>query len=107
MSGGNLLEYTAAPAGRVGEVVVAERAVGDQGNLTGPAPGQDGVFGGALLQMVEDLVANQLPWTCELLPLTQVRIIEVAHTPGENLAAGLQDLESPQGLFEGNAATPV
>ena len=43
---------------RAREIAVAERAVGDHGDAVLLAPGEHGVLDGALLQVVEDLVAG-------------------------------------------------
>ena len=55
---GDLGEHPAARRPRTDEAVMPERAVGDDGDAVRLAPRHDGVLDGALLQMVEHLVAG-------------------------------------------------
>lgn len=93
----------AAGVGR-GEVAVAIGAVGDQGGFVRGAPGQDGVFDGALLRVIEHLIADG---GVERGHFIQVIDIEVADTPGEDLAGALELMEGFHGFGEGVAAAPV
>src|SRR5690606_35224212 len=58
MRGGDLLQDPPAGRRRAREVAVPERAVGNDRHGVLLAPGDDRVFYGALLQMVEHLVAG-------------------------------------------------
>src|SRR5690606_8250191 len=57
---GDFLQFPAPRRGWSRKVPVAEWAVGDDGDIVARAPGNDGVLDGALLKVVEYLVAGDL-----------------------------------------------
>src|SRR5207253_9993258 len=57
--GGDLLQEAPSGRARAGETPMPERAVGDHADAVPLAPGQHRVLDSALLQMVEDLIADE------------------------------------------------
>src|SRR5271157_6435435 len=68
---------------RAGKAPMAEGAVGGDGDAAPLAPGQHGMFDGALLEMIEDLVAGEAPFPlpCHRCGLFEVARVEIAHSP--------------------------
>ena len=64
---------------------MAERTVGDDRDAVLLAPGEHGVLDGAFLEMVEDLVAGDAACAGDPQGLLEVRNIEIAHAPGQDL----------------------
>jgi len=99
-------QHATALRARPREGAGAERTVGHDGHAVLHAPGDDGVLDGALLKMVEDLIARdaragQLPDGLELGD------IEVADTPAANLAVAPQLLEGLHGALQRMLTGPV
>src|SRR5258707_5779827 len=97
------------------ETPVAEGAVPDHSHVVRLTPGEDFVLDGALLQMVEYLVADEtlVPgWTIETevqdVPgLFEIGHVEVAHAPGADLPIATQLLEGRERVLQRVLATPV
>src|ERR1700742_4819886 len=91
--GGDLFEDAATSCARAGKVSMTKWTVSDDGNIVRFAPGQHGVFNGALLQMVEHLIAGHMALACNLQSFFKVGHIKIAHAPGEYLPGALKLLE--------------
>jgi hypothetical protein len=102
---GDFLEYTAANRAWARKVAMTKRAVGDDSNIVLYTPREDSVFNRPLLQMIEDLIANE--GICDAPSFGQVELIEVAHAPGENLPLILKLLKRRNRVFKRLCATPV
>jgi len=87
--------------------VAAEGTVGHHRHTVSFAPWQHGMLDGALLQVIEDLVAGGVVLARNGADLLEVGYIEVAHTPGANLPVPPQLFETGNGVLEGIAAAPV
>jgi hypothetical protein len=97
--GGDFLEHAAALRARAWKVPVTERTVGDHSDAVLLTPRDHGVLDRALLQMVENLIADKT--TRDLPCLFKVGDIEIAHTPGENLPLALELLEGRDSVLQG------
>src|SRR5215207_3373045 len=84
--GRDLLQDAPARCLRPGKAPVTERAVGHDGDVVALAPGEHAVLDGPLIEMVEDLIAGQPAIAGDLPDLFEVRHVEVAHSPGEDLS---------------------
>src|SRR5258705_5777688 len=71
------------------------------------APWNHCVLDRALLQMVQDLVAGDTAVADDLPGFVQIRHVEVAHAPGQDLALALKLLESRERVLERILAAPV
>jgi hypothetical protein len=100
-------EYPAARRARVGKLTVTEGAVSNDGYVVPFAPGNHSVFDGALLQVIEHLVAGGHRLSGDRLELTEVRHIEVADAPRPDLAVLAKLLKGRDGVFKGMAAAPM
>ena len=104
---GDLLQHAAAGRGRAGKPAVAEGAVGDDGDVVLLAPGDDRMLDGALLEMIEHLVAGDLALADDVERLVEIVGVEIADAPGQDLAGLLQLLEGGEGVLQRIAAAPV
>ena len=87
---------------------MAERAVGDDRDAVLLAPGDHGVLDGALLEMVEDLVAGDAALRRRSRRASsRSGIIEIAHAPGEDLPFAPKLLEGRERLLQRVVTPPV
>ena len=61
----------------------------------------------AFLQMVEDLVACNSVRTCDVQRIIEIGNVEIAHTPGEDLARTDKLLEAGESFAQWDPAAPV
>ena len=99
MLGGNSIQYASRVRAWTGKVPAAERAVGDNSNPVGFAPGEHSVLNGSLLEMIEHLIAREPAAPCDRSYFLEVGHIEITHPPGQNLPV-------PAQLFEGRDRLP-
>src|ERR1044072_4209167 len=104
---GDLLQHATALRARAGEFPVTERTVCDDGDAVLPTPGEHGVFNGALLQMVENLIAGYVARADDLESLFEIGHVEVADAPRENFAVASELAECVERFFERIQAAPV
>src|SRR4029077_15607132 len=71
------------------------------------APREHRVLDGTLLQMIKNLVAGNGAVADDLPGFVQIRCVEVAYAPRQDLAFALKLLEGPQRVFERIPAAPV
>jgi hypothetical protein len=102
---GDFLEYTAASRAWARKVTMTKRAIGDDGNIVLYTPREHSVFNRALLQMIEDLIANER--ICDAPSFCQIDLIEVTDAPGKNLPLILKLLKRSDRVFKRLCATPV
>src|SRR6195256_4885929 len=57
---GDFLQHGAAGRSWAGKLAVTERGVADDGDAVALAPGDNGMFDGAFLQIIENLVAGEI-----------------------------------------------
>lgn len=62
---------------------------------------------GALLEVIEHLIAGDFAGAGDLFGFLQIRNIEIAHAPGENFPVLLELFESTDGLLERILPTPM
>src|SRR4030066_1838424 len=105
--GGDLLEDPPAHARRRREATRPEGAVARDGGRVDLAPGDDGVLDGALLQMIEHLIAGEPARPGDAEGLIELPGVEVADAPEADLALLNQPLEGADRLFEGMGSGPV
>src|SRR4030066_1515723 len=105
--GGDLLEDPPARARRRREATRPEGAVARDGGRVDLAPGDDGVLDGALLQMIEHLIAGEPARPGDAEGLIELPGVEVADAPEADLAFLNQPLEGADRLFKGMGSWPV
>src|SRR5262245_56526613 len=89
------------------KAAVTKRTVADHGDTVLLAPGKHGMLDGTLLEMVENLIADQVALTSNLDNLFQVGHVKVAHPPAQDLALTLQQLEGRNGVLQRVRTAPV
>src|SRR4029453_1672305 len=104
---GDLVQDAAALRAWAGEAPVTERAVGDHDDPVRLAPREHRVLDRALPEMVKDLVTDDAAVAGDRANLDEVRHVEVAHAPREDLALALELLEGSDGVFEWVLSAPV
>jgi hypothetical protein len=65
------------------------------------------MFDGALLEVVQHLIARRLPRAGDRGGFLEVGDIEIAHAPGENLAVANQNIEGCDRFFQSIGAAPM
>src|SRR5262245_33243071 len=105
--GGDRRQHTAAAARGCREAARAEGAVPDDGNAAHLAPGKDVVLDGALLEMVENLVARDATRAGDRRHRLELVDREVADAPAPDLAVATEALEAGHRVFERMRAGPV
>src|SRR5436190_2021562 len=98
-------KFIGTRAARKGRINLGEFSFG-QPKISGPGI-LNGVLDRALLQMVEDLIAGETARAGDFQGLLEVRDVEIAHTPGEDLPRLLEMLEGSDGVFQGMRPAPV
>ncbi len=103
---GNVGQSTATGRCRLGKLAVPKGAIGHHGHAVLPAPGHDGVFDGALAQVLEHLVAGDATGADHGQRLLQVVHVEVAHGPACPAPAGARTRQRlpPVGADRASAA---
>ena len=77
-----------------------ERRVADYSDAVLLTPGEDSMFDGTLLQMIENLIADKTIIAGDLPGFFKIRHIEVADPPGEDLALKVKLLEGLEGVLQ-------
>ncbi|KAG5722849.1 hypothetical protein E4T56_gene18718, partial [Termitomyces sp. T112] len=88
------------------KIVVSERRIGDDGNAMLLAPGHDRMRDGALLQVIEHLVAGDPALAADREQFVQIVGVEIADAPGADLACRDQLLEGRDGVLKRIGAAP-
>src|SRR5450432_340124 len=89
----DFFQHTARLAARRGEIVVAERRIGDDRDAVPLAPRDQRVFDGPLLQMIKYLIAGDAALTGYIKQFVEVVHVEIADAPGADLAGANQFVE--------------
>src|SRR3569833_2153369 len=71
------------------------------------APGNDGVLDRAFFQVIEHLIARDLPLAGHSEQFIEIVAVEIADTPGADLACALQLLECSDRILERIGARPM
>ena len=104
---GNLLQQLAFGRTQTREPSVSKRAVCHHSQAMFLAPWSHGMFDGALLQVVQNLIACRTSLVGDRLYFPHVMYVEVTHAPRENHAFLFELLESLDRFLEGVVAAPV
>ena len=78
---GDLLEQRALAAAGGREIVVAERRIGHHRNTMRLAPRDHRVLDGALLQMIQHLIAGDFAGACDVEHLLEIARVKIADAP--------------------------
>lgn len=84
-----------------------ERRIGDDGHAMPFAPRDHGVLDRAFLQMIEHLIAGDLPLACDGKQLVEIVLIEIADAPGTDLSRRDEFVERRDRFLERIGAAPV
>src|SRR5262249_59839948 len=104
---GDLVQDAPSARARTREARVAERTVADDRDAVSLAPRDYGMLDRALVQVVEDLVADRAAVAGQAPCFLEVGDVEVADTPGQDLACAPQLLECRDRVLEGMPPAPV
>src|SRR3981081_1621471 len=103
---GDFLQHEAAGRSWAGKLAMTERGVADDGDAVALAPGDNGMFAGALLQILNVLVAGEI-LRRDRPRLVEVGDIEVAHAPGQDVSGAPQLFECRDRVLPGLWAAPL
>jgi hypothetical protein len=102
---GDFLKYSAAGGVWARKLTMTERAISDNCNIVLDTPWEHSVFNRALLQVIEDLIADER--ICDAPSFFQVGLVEVADAPGEDLPLALKLFKRSIRVFERLCAAPM
>src|ERR1700722_20563821 len=86
---------------------MTQRTVCDHGYLMFLTPGNDRVFNGTFVQVIQSLIAGELTFSGKVPDFFEVRHVKVAHAPGENLSVLPQLFEGRYGFLKRISTAPV
>ena len=103
----DLLEQAPTRGPRPRKIIMAEGTVGNHGYAVLFAPGDHAMLDGALLQMVENLVAREMAITGNSPDGFEFTDVEVADAPGQDLSITLELLEGSDRVLQRILTRPV